>query len=164
MPLPINIDDLLHGRSVESERLEFKKGWNPEVVIRTMYAFANDFNNRGGGYIVIGIDESDGQPVFPPEGLQLNQLDSIQKEITNLGHRISPNYFPICEPYVLINQHILVLWCPAGEIRPFSASETLQKGATYFKYIRVGSTTLKASGETLRQLDEMSILCRLMTE
>ena len=31
MPLPINIHEILKGRLVESERLEFKKGWNPEA-------------------------------------------------------------------------------------------------------------------------------------
>jgi hypothetical protein len=51
MPLPINIDDLLHGRSVEWERLEFKRGWNPLDVLHTACAFANDFHNLGGGYI-----------------------------------------------------------------------------------------------------------------
>ena len=45
MSLPINIKDLIHGHSVEWERLEFKQGWNPEEVIHTMCAFANDLNN-----------------------------------------------------------------------------------------------------------------------
>jgi ATP-dependent DNA helicase RecG len=31
MHLPINIDDVLHGQTVEWERLEFKQGWNPEA-------------------------------------------------------------------------------------------------------------------------------------
>ena len=31
MSLPININDLLHGKPVEWERLEFKAGWNPEA-------------------------------------------------------------------------------------------------------------------------------------
>lgn len=48
MDLPINIDDLLHARSVESERLEFKKGWNPVAVLHTLCAFANDFHNWPG--------------------------------------------------------------------------------------------------------------------
>ena len=39
MSLPINIKDLIHGHSVEWERLEFKRGWNPEEVIHTMCAF-----------------------------------------------------------------------------------------------------------------------------
>ena len=53
MSLAINIDSLIKTRSIESERLEFKKGWNPEAVIHSICAFANDMNNWGGGYIVI---------------------------------------------------------------------------------------------------------------
>ena len=30
--LPINIEDLLHQRRVESERIEYKENWNPEAV------------------------------------------------------------------------------------------------------------------------------------
>jgi ATP-dependent DNA helicase RecG len=58
MPLPINIDDILHGQTVEWERVEFKQGLNPEAVLHTMCAFANDFHNLGGGYIFIGVAEN----------------------------------------------------------------------------------------------------------
>ena len=51
MSLPININDLLHGKSVEWERLEFKQGWNPLDTLHTLCAFANDFHNLGGDYI-----------------------------------------------------------------------------------------------------------------
>lgn len=51
MTLPVNIEDVLHARTVESERVEFKQGWNPEAVLHTICAFANDFHNLGGGYI-----------------------------------------------------------------------------------------------------------------
>jgi ATP-dependent DNA helicase RecG len=54
--LPINLEDLLQQRKVESDRIEYKKGWNPDPVTRTLCAFANDFENLGGGYIVIGQD------------------------------------------------------------------------------------------------------------
>lgn len=50
MPLPINIQDLFTGRVVEWERLEFKEGWNPESVLHTLCAYANDFHIWGGGY------------------------------------------------------------------------------------------------------------------
>ena len=36
MALPINIEELLSGRVVETERLEFKEGWNPLAVLHTM--------------------------------------------------------------------------------------------------------------------------------
>ena len=63
MPLPINIHEILKGRLVEWERLEFKKGWNPEAVLHTLCAFANDFHNWGGGYIFIGIEAKQGRPI-----------------------------------------------------------------------------------------------------
>jgi len=64
MHLPINIHDLLNGAVVESDRLEFKADWNPEAILRTICAFSNDFNNFGGGYIVVGVEEINGNPVF----------------------------------------------------------------------------------------------------
>ncbi|MBA7534825.1 hypothetical protein ES705_27075 [subsurface metagenome] len=53
MALPINIDKLLHGHTVEWDRIELKKGWNPEDIIHSLCAYANDINNWDGGYIVI---------------------------------------------------------------------------------------------------------------
>ena len=51
MALPLNIDDLIHQRKVESARIEYKKNWNPEKVLHSVCAFANDIDNWGGGYI-----------------------------------------------------------------------------------------------------------------
>ncbi len=32
--------------------MEFWASWNPDATIRTLCAFANDFENLGGGYAV----------------------------------------------------------------------------------------------------------------
>jgi len=156
MSLPINIKDLIHGHSVEWERLEFKRGWNPEDVIHAMCAFANDLHNWGGGYIVIGIESNNGMPELPPVGLQQNQLDKIQKEVLELGNRIQPTYMPIMQPYVFDGQHILVLWCPAGDFRPYSAPATLGEKSQRQYYIRSGSSTVIAKGDILRQIFELA--------
>ena len=79
MALPINIDELLSGRVVETERLEFKEGWNPEPVLHTMCAFANDVNNWGGGYIVIGIAEKKKVWEFTPKGLTVSEIGKIKE-------------------------------------------------------------------------------------
>jgi ATP-dependent DNA helicase RecG len=60
--LPFKIDYLLTSGRVESERLEFKTGWNPLKIMHTLCAFANDFHNLGGGYIVLGVASHDGRP------------------------------------------------------------------------------------------------------
>src|SRR4030065_591867 len=109
MALPINIKDLLNGKPVEWERLEFKEGWNPEAVLHTLCAFANDFHNLGGGYIFIGIGEKDGLPVLPPTGLSLNEINRLQQEIVELGHKIIPYYHPLVAPYEIQDRHVLVL-------------------------------------------------------
>lgn len=61
MALHINIEDLLNGKAVESNRLDYKEGWNPDTIYRTICAFANDFEDTGGGYVVIGVKEENGR-------------------------------------------------------------------------------------------------------
>jgi ATP-dependent DNA helicase RecG len=158
MALAINIEELINGRVIEWERLEFKKGWNPEDVIHSLCAFANDINNWGGGYIVVGIEENNGRPVLPPFGLNPDQIDKIQGELVGLCRRLQPNYLPIIQPYVFQEKHILVIYSPAGDMRPYSAPEGLgERGLkNRFQYIRSGSRSIKAQGEDLRKLQELT--------
>ena len=55
MELEISVEDLLNKRKIESDRIEFKAGWNPDDIYHSVCAFANDYNNDGGGYIVVGV-------------------------------------------------------------------------------------------------------------
>jgi ATP-dependent DNA helicase RecG len=157
MALPIHIPDLFTGTVVEWERLEFKEGWNPEAVLHTLCAFANDLHNWGGGYLVIGVAEQDGRPVLPPAGVRAGQLDRIQKEILNVAHRISPAYHPVVEPYVLQGRHVLVLWAPGGQNRPYRAPVSLAKGEKqHAYYVRCGSSTLQARGTLEAELLQLA--------
>lgn len=128
LALPISINELIHGHTVEWERIEFKEGWNPEDILHSICAFANDFHNLGGGYIIVGIAEINGVPTLPPKGLLINQLDKIQKELLNLGHTaLKPMYHPISVPYIIGKKDILVIWCPGGETRPYQCRVSLSK-------------------------------------
>ena len=51
--IPLKIETLLEGRVVEHDRVEYKTGWNPNDIIHSICAFANDYDNSNGGYIVI---------------------------------------------------------------------------------------------------------------
>lgn len=57
MAIPVNIEDLLHKCKIESTRIEFKTGCNPNKIYRTICVFANDFDNIGRGYITVGVQE-----------------------------------------------------------------------------------------------------------
>lgn len=156
MPLPININELLNGKTVEWERIEFREGWNPERTHRTICGFANDFNNWRGGYIVLDVSEKNGQPKLPPKGLRLNQIDSIQQELNNICRKIIPNYFPIVEPVDFQGKKILILWCPGGSNRPYKAPETLSEHSRYYYYIRRYSSTVQPTRDEERELLAMA--------
>jgi ATP-dependent DNA helicase RecG len=154
--LPINIDELLKGQIIEWERLEFKKGWNPEEIIHTICAFANDINNWGGGYLIIGLEENKGRPVLPPIGLSPNKIDAIQKELVNLSHKLRPNYHPVVAPTLFQGKMILLIWCPGGQTRPYQAPDSLGKNASYSYFIRRNSTTVKPQTKDVQRLYEMA--------
>lgn len=148
MALPINIDEVLLGRSVEWERLEFKENWNPEAVMHTLCAFANDFHNLGGGYLFIGIADDNGRPVLPPSGLSPDGLDRLQKEVLRIGYKIVPAYHPLIDPCTIQDRHVLVLRAPGGQSRPYKAPDSLSKDSKVHScYIRRGSSTVKATTE-----------------
>ena len=100
--LPINLDDLLYCRGVESERVEFKVWWDPQTtghqVLRTICAFANDYHNLNGGYIVIGVGERDGRAALPPSGLSAKEVDCAQRWIRGNCNRLDPPCAPMLSP------------------------------------------------------------------
>lgn len=73
MALPININDLLNKNKVEGNRIEFKTGWNPTKIYQSICAFANDFDNLGGGYILVGVEEENGKAKRPVKGISENK-------------------------------------------------------------------------------------------
>ncbi len=156
MPLPININELINGLTVEWERIEFKKSWNPEAILHTLCAFANDINNLGGGYIIVGIEEKDGRPIIPPSGLEPSQIDTFQKKLMELCHLITPNYFPVAVPTVFQEKHILILWCPGGDTRPYKVPKTLGKKYESVYYVRRFSTTVRANSVEEQQLFQLA--------
>ena len=143
--LPVNLDDLLYCRSVESERVEFKASWDPATtgpqVQRTIGAFANDFHNLNGGYVVIGVAERDGRAALPPAGLSAEEVEAAQQWIRGNCNRIDPPYFPILSPESVEDRLILVVWAPASDTKPHRVPDG--KGVARY-WVRLGSETVDA--------------------
>ena len=68
MAIPTSIKTLLSGDVVEWARIELKQTWDPAASLKTICAFANDLDNWGGGYIIIGVQEVNGRPIYPLKG------------------------------------------------------------------------------------------------
>ena len=156
--LPFNLSDLLKQRTVEGERIEYKEGWNADPIMRTICAFANDFENLGGGYVVIGQNcDSAGQPFFPPVGIPENGLDKIQRELLGYCNLIQPPYFPILTIEEIEGRKLIVLQCPGGQNRPYKApSAVTSKHKTLHYYIRRYSSTVEAKDEIEQELLSLS--------
>jgi ATP-dependent DNA helicase RecG len=156
--LPFNLDDLVHRRAIENNRVEFKATWDEHIrvaVVRTICAFANDLLNLNGGYIILGVEEQDGHPVLPPRGLDDLDLDKLQREIRGLCKRIAPEFQPVLFPAYHQDRTILVIWAPGGDNRPYQSPDDVnRKGPTMNYYVRQGPQSVEARGEILRQLME----------
>lgn len=158
MALPLNVEDLLNKNKVESNRIEFKKGWNPDLIFHSICAFATDFENMGGGYILIGVEQDEnGIAKRPVTGLPLESIDGIQKKITDFETKIYPRYLTKVSLEEVDGRYILVIWVPAGINRPYSVPErvTVKKSPSKF-YIRSKSSTIEAKGDLLTQVRDLA--------
>lgn len=93
MALAININYLLNKQKIESNRIEFKSGWNPASIYHSVYAFANDFEDLGGGYIVVGVeaDEESVMAVRHVRGIPTEKIDGILREMVDT-RKCTANY------------------------------------------------------------------------
>ena len=158
MELEMDVEDLLNKRKLESDRIEFKAGWNPDDIYHSVCAFANDYNNDGGGYIVVGVEEENGVAKRPVKGLPEYMLDSIQKDMLGYNNLISPPYFPQGIPAEVDEKWIFVIVVRTGQQRPYKSPEhvTSKKEKKYNYYIRYQTSSVKANSEQERELINMS--------
>ena len=160
MAIPINIEDLLNKRKIESNRVEFKTGWNPDKIYRTICAFANDFDNLGGGYVIVGVEEEEhtGIAKRPVVGIPIEELDKIQREMIGFNNKIDPYYMPRTDVQEIDGKYVLLIWVPAGVNRPYNVRErvTANNQSPAKWYVRNGTSTIEAKGEVLDELREMA--------
>lgn len=153
MAIPVSIEKLLNENIVEWARIEFKEGWNPDSTLKTISAFANDIDNWGGGYIVIGVKEENGKILKPITGLNEESVDHIQKEILKYCKYLKPNYVPQSEPVYYEGKMVLLIWCPGGYERPYQCPKRpTSKNSEKAYYIRKLSSTIEATDLDVKEL------------
>ena len=153
MRLPINIEELLSGRAVEGDRIEYKTGWNPDAIYRTICAFANDFDETGGGYIVVGVQEENGHAIRPVTGIDPNLIEPIEKDMVGYNNLMRPYYQPRLYIEEADGKTILVIKVSPGERRPYKVPDQITaKQKTYNYYIRYNSSSIVPKDEYEREL------------
>lgn len=147
MALPTNITTLLTGGVVEWARIEFKTTWDPEASLKTICAFANDIENWGGGYLVIGVSQADDGTPREIVGVPPQQVDTYLKDMLNACKRIQPSYMPITEIAEHEGKKLIVIWAPGGSTRPYSSPKHMGKKTERVRWIRTMASTIKPSHE-----------------
>lgn len=141
----------------ESERVEWKENVaNVEDVIKTIVAFANDYSNLGGGYVVCGAKEGKDVHGFQKviyQGLTANRIREItQKVLSDCRSKVDPEIVPRVEELPVLedeSKRILVFIVPATNYA-HSYRVSQKDSSTY--YIRSGSNTIEARNGLLREL------------
>lgn len=165
MALPINIEDLLNKRKVESNRIEFKTGWNPDKIYHTICAFATDLENTGGGYILVGVEQDEnGIAKRPVKGVPLEAIDGILQDMVGYDSKISSSNLRTVSYNTKVSieevdgKPILAIWVPTGPNRPYCVPESVvSKNKSPLKYyIRSKSSTIEAKGEVLDEVRNLA--------
>ena len=129
------------------------QGWlGPEdhrgyQTLKTICAFANDYHNLNGGYVVLGVAEAGGRGVMPPAGLTAAEIAAAGKWIRGHCNRLDPPYQPVASPEVVAGRGLLVLWAPASDTRPHAAPDGPRGVSRY--WIRLGAETVDARANRL---------------
>lgn len=123
-------------------------------------AFANDFDDLGGGYIVVGVDTDDktGVAIRPVVGIPAENVDGILQDMVGFNNKIAPYYMPRTSVEEVEGKYVLVIWCPAGINCPYSLPEnvTTKNSSKEYFYIRSGTSNIITKDEVLDELRELA--------
>lgn len=147
--------DLKELAARESEQVEWKENVSDEAsVVKTIAAFANDWANLGGGYVVCGAKEHKDEHGFPAVslvGLTANRTREIEgKVLQGCREHVDPPLAPqVVElPAEDSDRRILVFVVPATHY-----AHMVGRGRDSGKYyVRIGSETREARNGILREL------------
>ncbi len=148
--------DLKELSTRENEQVEWKRNVaDIEDLLRTVTAFANDYQNMGGGYIVCGAEELRDEHGFPRVeniGLTASRFKEIEgKLMSDARAKIDPPVTPIVEelPGSIDGQRVLVFIIPAS---PHPHSYRASGSDTSRYYVRLSRETVEARNGILREL------------
>ncbi|MEW5804162.1 MAG: ATP-binding protein [bacterium] len=149
--------DLKELSARESERVEWKENIaDIDDILKSITAFANDYANLGGGYLVCGAregkDEHGFQKVFYT-GLEAQRLREIKSRVfSECRDKVNPEVVPSAEEISVPtddSKRILIFIIPAtGYAHSYRARG--KDASTY--YIRMGDNTIEARNGLLREL------------
>lgn len=150
--VPIDLGNLLVR---ESEQVEWKENVaDPDDVVATLSAFANDWSNLGGGYVVCGAKETKdvhGFPIVEIKGLSSSRLKEVEgRVLAGCRDRVSPSIAPLVHEVPTGDAGLRVL---VFVMAATPKVHTFRRGIEAGKhYVRISRETREARNGVLREL------------
>lgn len=150
--VPIDLDNLLVR---ESEQVEWKENVaDTDDVVATLSAFANDWSNLGGGYVVCGAKETKDAHGFPSveiKGLTADRLKEVEgRVLTGCRDRVSPSIAPLVHEVSTDNlAHRVLVFVMAATPKAHMFRRGTESGK---HYVRISRETREARNGILREL------------
>ncbi len=118
----------------ESNSLDWKKTGDPEDIVETLAAFANDYEESGGGSVICGVEENkqaDGISTPNVVGISSGESKRLQNRIFQLSfERVKPSIAPRFDFVTLeADKQVLVVWIGASsEVHFFKGKVVVRRG------------------------------------
>jgi ATP-dependent DNA helicase RecG len=118
----------------ESNSVEWKAGGDPEKIVKTLAAFANDYEGAGIGYVACGVEEQrhdDGRSTPNVVGISGGEARKLRDRIFELCHSlVTPPISPRFESVALDEERqVLVAWIAASsEVHTFKKAVVIRLG------------------------------------
>jgi ATP-dependent DNA helicase RecG len=139
----------------ESERVEWKENIaDIETVVKTAVAFANDYSNLGGGYIVCGAKETKdayGFQKLEQIGLTSQRFKEVEnKVLAELREKCFPAIVALIDEIPISEDRRILIFIIPGTSEIHSYRPSGKDTSTY--YVRIGRETREARNGILREL------------
>lgn len=135
MPIPFNIENLISLKKIESNRVQFLKSWDQLKILHWICAYANDYEELNGGFIIVGINKDTQNDIIEITGLTDEDIKNIKIEIPDLYEMINPKFNRSAEIRKYKNKFLLLINIPSGLKRPYKVPESLTFSAEYKCFI-----------------------------
>jgi ATP-dependent DNA helicase RecG len=147
--------DLKELSARESERVEWKESVaNIDNVIKTIVAFANDFSNLGGGYVVCGAKEGKDESGFQKviyTGLTAGKFKEIEGTVmAACREKVTPPIIPLTEEIRVTDEKRILVFIIAATDHAHTYRAGGKDASAY--YIRIGRETREARNSLLTEL------------
>jgi len=118
----------------ESNSVDWKAGGDPEKIVRTLAAFANDYEGAGIGFVACGVEElkhEDGSSTPKVVGISSGASRKLRDRIFALCHSlVAPPISPQFDSVSLdADKQVLVAWISASsEVHSFKRTIVVRQG------------------------------------